>query len=74
MADNDDLPRHRFFRLPDDLENRERVIQAVPKLDPDGKVFRDTSSIGSIIELRAVPAQVLAMMMGCTANTFSAPK
>lgn len=72
--DDDDLPRHRFWRLPDDPEDQERVIEAVQMHEPGARVHRDIPSVGSLIELKTVPARVAAVLMGCTPNRFPSPK
>ncbi|MBX7497241.1 hypothetical protein K3172_15380 [Qipengyuania sp. 6B39] len=72
--DDDDLPRHRFWRLPDDPDDQERIIAAVLKLDPEARVYRNSASLGSILQAHTIPAQVAAHMMGCTPNKFPSPK
>ena len=73
--DNDhDFLRHRFWRLPDDTDDQERIIAAVLTLDPQAKVYRDCASLGSILQAHTGPAQVAAHILGCTPNCFPSSK
>lgn len=61
--------KDRFWRLPDDPEQRAYVLEAVEFHEPSAPV-RDLGALGSVIELQSGPARAVARLAGCTPNSF----